>query len=427
MRMNKPSPRRAAARVFLLLLAAGPAAFGGDEWSEPFTGVRHLHRTTDDPKWSIHLAFLDLTEPSVRVTATPPENKGDTVSGFAKKQNVQIAVNGDFFTLANRQPSGLAIGGGKVWPGSGDNAHEGFIAAGAGGRVEIFSPELVVPIEPWMQAAVGGYPMLVRNGAPAEDWPARHPRTAVGLSKDRKTLMLLVVDGRQAHSVGMTGSEMQKLFLEFGAWSALNLDGGGSTAMYLDGRIVSSPSDGRERVDANHLGVYAVKGPVRPKGQVRGFVKEQGTGRPLAGVKVAVAPSCFDVTDDKGFFHLSQVPAGQPSLTAILADHATGQFRVKVAPHQTVETVIDLAPAPPPAARITPVIVGAASAKLGTAAAPGLSDAGRPMVRARNYQKGKLWGKALDAYREVVEHFPDSPQAAEARGEIGKLAALLER
>ena len=76
----------------------------------------------------------------------------------------------------------------------------------------------------------------------------RHPRTGVGISKDRKTIWLLVVDGRQPKlSVGMSLPELTSFLQQLGAWEAYNLDGGGSTTMYLDGQVINSPSDGNER------------------------------------------------------------------------------------------------------------------------------------------------------------------------------------
>jgi hypothetical protein len=71
----------------------------------------------------------------------------------------------------------------------------------------------------------------------------RHPRTAIAALGDRRAL-LAVVDGRQpALSVGMTLDELARLLIEFGATEAINLDGGGSTTMVVQGQIVNNPSD----------------------------------------------------------------------------------------------------------------------------------------------------------------------------------------
>jgi exopolysaccharide biosynthesis protein len=71
----------------------------------------------------------------------------------------------------------------------------------------------------------------------------RHPRTAVATLADGRVL-LMVVDGRQPeHSIGMTLAEVAGTLLELGAVEAINLDGGGSTTMVVEGRIVNRPSD----------------------------------------------------------------------------------------------------------------------------------------------------------------------------------------
>ena len=103
---------------------------------------------------------------------------------------------------------------------------------------------------------VGAGPELLRNGqvnvtATQEQFPSdiakgRAPRTAVGIKADGKVL-LLVVDGRQSHSIGTTLTETAQLLQKFGAVNAFNLDGGGSSEMVLQGQIVNSPSDGSER------------------------------------------------------------------------------------------------------------------------------------------------------------------------------------
>jgi exopolysaccharide biosynthesis protein len=99
---------------------------------------------------------------------------------------------------------------------------------------------------------LGAGPMIVRGGrmditAKREKMlPAfasdRHPRTAIASLSDGRVI-LAVVDGRQPASVGMSLEELARLLLEHGATNAMNLDGGGSTAMVVHGRVVNRPSD----------------------------------------------------------------------------------------------------------------------------------------------------------------------------------------
>lgn len=100
-------------------------------------------------------------------------------------------------------------------------------------------------------------PELVRDGQAVEFSPAfdvistkpgrREPRTAIGQIGPLH-YVVIVADGRQdGYSKGMTLPELQKLFLDFGAQTAMNLDGGGSAEMWFKGEVISSPSQGRER------------------------------------------------------------------------------------------------------------------------------------------------------------------------------------
>lgn len=97
-----------------------------------------------------------------------------------------------------------------------------------------------------------GVPQLIKNGKIDITWQeekasksfveTRHPRTAVAKLKDGKFLMV-TVDGRSESSGGIGLFDLAALLLEFGATDAMNLDGGGSTTMYLDGKVVNKPSD----------------------------------------------------------------------------------------------------------------------------------------------------------------------------------------
>ncbi|MCA1558923.1 MAG: phosphodiester glycosidase family protein [Acidobacteria bacterium] len=108
---------------------------------------------------------------------------------------------------------------------------------------------------PWDTARdiIGGAGLLVRDGRPIEDWSveqfgprfadARHPRTMIGTDASA-AIWLVVVDGRQpALSLGMTLVELRRLAERLQLTNALNLDGGGSTTMWVAGRVVNSPSD----------------------------------------------------------------------------------------------------------------------------------------------------------------------------------------
>jgi len=123
-----------------------------------------------------------------------------------------------------------------------------------------------------VKTLVGGWPRIVLNGrsiASTADalegtFPRfssnRHPRSGVGFSIDSTRVFFIVVDGRTQSSVGMSLVEFADLMVTSGIYQGMNLDGGGSTTLVVDGNIVNSPSDPfGERAVGNCLLLYATK------------------------------------------------------------------------------------------------------------------------------------------------------------------------
>jgi hypothetical protein len=123
-----------------------------------------------------------------------------------------------------------------------------------------------LPRNSHLQQLIGGWPRILRDGknvagdaATAEgtlsrNAEARHPRTAVGFSRDSSKLFILTIDGRSENSGGATLVELAALMRKLGAWQAMNFDGGGSTTMVVGGRVVNVPSDSTgERAVGNAL------------------------------------------------------------------------------------------------------------------------------------------------------------------------------
>jgi hypothetical protein len=102
---------------------------------------------------------------------------------------------------------------------------------------------------------LGGWPRILRGGvdvtseAPEREGTisrnaeTRHPRTAVGFSRDSSTLILLTVDGHAESEGGVTLHDLAARMRRLGAWDAMNFDGGGSTTMVVNGKVVNHPSD----------------------------------------------------------------------------------------------------------------------------------------------------------------------------------------
>ncbi len=125
--------------------------------------------------------------------------------------------------------------------------------------------ELNVPTANESSIVVGGGPLILEAGKvnvrSKEEQIARDiaigraPRTAIGLKQDG-TVLVLVVDGRSTNSKGLTLQELATYFLRLGARDAVNLDGGGSSVMVINGEIVNKPSDGWERPVSMALGLF---------------------------------------------------------------------------------------------------------------------------------------------------------------------------
>lgn len=87
----------------------------------------------------------------------------------------------------------------------------------------------------------------------------RMPRNAIGFNPNKSVLMVAVVDGYQpGYSIGMTQKELATLFTEFGAINAMELDGGGSATMWVDGKLASRPSDGNGAASVERMVPNAV-------------------------------------------------------------------------------------------------------------------------------------------------------------------------
>lgn len=228
-----------------------------DVWRDPAPGVRYLRRTTSTPT-QIHVVVCDLDAEGVRLFATPHADRWTTVPEFAARHDLEIAVNGGFWSTL-QDPRGLAAGGGALWPDvASDPEFATFVLSAA--RASIHPPDAPPELDD-VSDAVSGKPILVLDGAPdpllatLPDAQLRAPRTAVGVARSGRRVFLVVVDGRQRDSRGMSFGELAELFVELGADRAMNLDGGGSSEMFVRsaGGVVNTPSRGRWEIAVDEL------------------------------------------------------------------------------------------------------------------------------------------------------------------------------
>ncbi|MBP6630967.1 MAG: phosphodiester glycosidase family protein [Kofleriaceae bacterium] len=254
---RRPRRRRGALLLAALGLAAPSSARAEDSWVDPYPGMRLLHRVTAEQ--NLWLATIDLCAPGIHVRATGADERGQTVSSFGAGVSAQLAVNGDFFD-GNHDTDGPSLHAGVAWSG----VDHGYVAPLAFGDHQVALPhhDDTSGAPAWAHEVVSGHPSLLAAGVevPSGDplCTTRHPRTAAGLDAARRTLFLLVADGRAAGRAGLRCDETVALLREVGATDAVNLDGGGSSTMWTPWPgVLNRPSDGRERVVGNHLAVYA--------------------------------------------------------------------------------------------------------------------------------------------------------------------------
>ena len=103
------------------------------------------------------------------------------------------------------------------------------------------------------------YNQILHNGVIVQDgfWNELHPRTGFGTSYTRDTVYMLVVDGRSINSAGCNTKVLGEMLKHYGAYNAVNWDGGGSSCIYVRNLgQMNNGSDGQERACGN--GMFAV-------------------------------------------------------------------------------------------------------------------------------------------------------------------------
>ena len=185
--------------------------------------------------------------------ATPPDTAGRRPTLVPLRLLSQRDGTMTFAVGANAVEGGsLPLENGGVLAASGSMRSELRSIARRGGTVRVVAR--IQPAKTKVRTIVGGWPRVVMNGRSVAEYAdivegvfprfaGRNPRSAVGFSKDSSTLFLVTVDGRRQTDAGMTLPELARLMLSLGAHDAMNFDGGGSTTMVVEGKVVNRPSD----------------------------------------------------------------------------------------------------------------------------------------------------------------------------------------
>ena len=277
------------------LLSAGARLHADQRVTLPYVGVTCIDRTETAPRaMHMHIVQIDLRAPGLRFTLSPPAGSREVVRQttleFLKQQHAQLAINAHYFLPFPSADTeawviGLAASEGRVYSAFESPEQDYALLADAPGvnidpanRATIVHRDRAQPdgrrvaesVTLWTTLA--GSAQIVTGGMtsiPDLAWyTVVNARTAIGLSRDGRTLTLFTVD-KSGGSDGMQVGEVADLLRsDYGVWDALNLDGGGSTTMVLrdpvthEASIVNASSDNPAgRSVGSSLAVFALPKP----------------------------------------------------------------------------------------------------------------------------------------------------------------------
>lgn len=252
-------------------LLPGPAGTGAPalHWEAVAPGVE-LARAAPWPDSVVHVVRVDLRAPALRVAVTPAAERGTTLDGMPSAADAIVAVNASFFDL-RFDARGWTVSDGQPWPQPFAVAASPLLACDRLQRCRIHFDVPAAPAADWF-SVVAGTPWLVRAGrARTDDDDAgcanlcarEHPRTAVGLDAPRHRLWIVLAEGRRPPVAGARLAPLAQWMCSLGVHDAVNLDGGGSSALFVNGRpaMARPANEPAQRRVANGLLVLPVTAP----------------------------------------------------------------------------------------------------------------------------------------------------------------------
>jgi exopolysaccharide biosynthesis protein len=196
--------------------------------------------------------LVTISDPKkLRIAVPEKVGKGEKVSSMVKRTGAILGVNGGGFIDPNWegngfQPEGIVISGGKIfYNDKGMNGTVQVVGIDKEGRMIAGKYKVSELVDMGVQEAVSFSPRFIVNGvgqikSQADGWGIA-PRTSMAQTKDG-SILFCIIDGRQKNSIGATLYDVQQIFLEHGAVTAANLDGGASTVLVHNNEIVNKPS-----------------------------------------------------------------------------------------------------------------------------------------------------------------------------------------
>lgn len=261
---------RTAPLLALSMAVLTVPATAGAAITVPAPGIAHRSETRDGQRW--HAVTIELGRPGLAVHVSREDQKGKTLSQIAKAERAAVAINAHLFR-AGFSLCGVAVARGTPWKAvDATSCVHGFGWGREPSSFQLLSTSGFGALPAGLTDLVSGYPTLVRGGvacdgkapdvcaippaAPAA-FAGANPRTMIGVDRERKKLVLVVADGREVGAAAGLSLVEASTFLRdtVGVWDAVNLDGGGSSELWIgaEGGVVNAPSDGAERPIASAI------------------------------------------------------------------------------------------------------------------------------------------------------------------------------
>lgn len=210
---------------------------------------------------AVYVADIQLSSPEQLKTALAQGSYGknikQTTSEMAEQNNAIVAVNGDYYGARDK---GYVLRNGTLYRNIASDREALIIAQDGDLRIlpeKQINAQVLTEEQPWQILSFG--PGLLELGQITVDPNTEvdqatnsNPRTAIACV-DELHYLLVVSDGRTSRSEGLTLYELAEFLQELGARTAYNLDGGGSSTMWFNGRVVNEPVNHGSKVSERRV------------------------------------------------------------------------------------------------------------------------------------------------------------------------------
>ena len=222
-------------------MLTSPTDAAAQSWSEKLDGVEYA--TVD----RVHAVRIDLDLVGVSIfPKVSAKSEPATPKSWAQKHSLEVAINANFYGMSDYSPCSFAICEGVNWGSSWNTATYAQMGFTKDNRLKWLTQSSEAGQQNWMYHVVSGTPEIVVNGAVVPNLHSSQAckdlghcantraRSGMGVDKDQKYLYLVVSKG-DGSSSGNTVSDFATSMVKLGVWYGINLDGGGSSGLYVNG------------------------------------------------------------------------------------------------------------------------------------------------------------------------------------------------